>query len=229
MPAEFAGILTGVLLIGTILLDRFSKTATGVKKVAATEEEFEVKNSQVGFICGAILLTGLIIAGSNWMLFGSLKQGNAGVSTGNSAARSHQMARKNCYRNDAESKRRPVFYFSCKKGADEAAKELGAELLWDGPTDLDPAKQNEVVEAWITSGVDAIAVSVENKEAISTVLKKAKDKGIKVVTWDADANKDARDYLINQATPQGIGETLMDEAARILGGKGEFAIVTASL
>ena len=121
------------------------------------------------------------------------------------------------------------YFISCKKGADEAAKELGAELLWDGPTDLDPAKQNEVVEAWITRGVDAIAVSVENKEAISTVLKKAKDKGIKVVTWDADANKDARDFLINQATPQGIGETLTDEAARILGGKGEIAIVTASL
>ena len=38
------------------------------------------------------------------------------------------------------------YFISCKKGAEEAAKELGAELLWDGPTDLDPAKQNEVVE-----------------------------------------------------------------------------------
>lgn len=121
------------------------------------------------------------------------------------------------------------YFISCRKGAEEAAKELGAELLWDGPTDLDPAKQNEVVEAWITRGVSAIAVSVENKEAISTVLRKAKAKGIKVVTWDADAEKDARDFLINQATPQGIGETLADEAARILGGKGEFAIITASL
>jgi rhamnose transport system permease protein len=121
------------------------------------------------------------------------------------------------------------YFISCKKGAEEAAKELGAELLWDGPTDLDPAKQNEVVEAWITRGVDVIAVSVENKEGISTVLRKAREKGIKVVTWDADAEKNARDYLINQATPQGIGETLMDETARIMGGKGEFAIITASL
>jgi rhamnose transport system permease protein len=121
------------------------------------------------------------------------------------------------------------YFISCQAGAEEAAKELGAELLWDGPTDLDPAKQNEVVEAWITRGVDAIAVSVENKEGISTVLRKAKAKGIKIITWDADANKDARDFLINQATPQGIGYTLTDEAARILNGKGEFAIITASL
>jgi rhamnose transport system permease protein len=72
-------------------------------------------------------------------------------------------------------------------------------------------------------------VSVENREAISTVLRKARAKGIKVVTWDADAEKDARDFFVNQATPQGIGTTLMDEAARIMGGKGEFAIITASL
>jgi rhamnose transport system substrate-binding protein len=121
------------------------------------------------------------------------------------------------------------YFISCRKGAEEAAKELGAELIWDGPTELDPAKQNEVVEAWITRGVDVIAVSVENKEGISTVLRKAREKGIKVITWDADAEKDARDFLVNQATPQGIGETLTDEAARIMGGKGEFAIVTASL
>jgi rhamnose transport system substrate-binding protein len=85
------------------------------------------------------------------------------------------------------------------------------------------------VEAWITRGVDAIAVSVENEVAISTVLRKARERGIKVLTWDADAQKDARDFFINQATPQGIGYTLTDEAARILGGKGEFAIITASL
>jgi rhamnose transport system permease protein len=107
--------------------------------------------------------------------------------------------------------------------------EVGADLLWDGPTDLDPAKQNEVVEAWITRNVDVIAVSVENEVAISTVLRKAREKGIKVVTWDADAQKDARDFFINQATPQGIGWTLVDEAARILNGKGDFAIITASL
>src|SRR5205085_3784063 len=59
--------------------------------------------------------------------------------------------------------------------------------------------------------------------------RKAKERGIKVVTWDADSEKDARDFLINQATPQGIGYTLTDEAARIMGGKGDFAIITASL
>ena len=77
--------------------------------------------------------------------------------------------------------------------------------------------------------MDVIAVSVENKEAISTVLRKARGKGIKVVTWDADAEKDARDVFVDQATPEGIAAVLLEHTSRLLGGKGSFAIVTASL
>ena len=77
--------------------------------------------------------------------------------------------------------------------------------------------------------MNAIAVSVENRQAISTVLRKARQRGVKVVTWDADAEPDARDFFVNQATPEGIGNTLTDEAARIMGGQGDFVIITASL
>jgi rhamnose transport system substrate-binding protein len=122
-----------------------------------------------------------------------------------------------------------AYFISCRKGAEQAAKELGVKLLWDGPTEPDPARQNEIVETWITRGVDVIAVSVENREGLSTALRKAKDKGIKIITWDADAEPDSRDFLINQATPEGIGYTLTDEAAKVLGDKGEFAIITSSL
>ena len=66
-----------------------------------------------------------------------------------------------------------AYFIACRKGAEEAAKELGVKLLWDGPTDPDPAKQNEVIDTWITRGVDVIAVAVENRAGISSVLRKA--------------------------------------------------------
>src|SRR5438105_13019287 len=122
-----------------------------------------------------------------------------------------------------------AYFISCRKGAEEAAKELGVKLLWDGPTDPDPARQNEIIETWITRGIDVLAVAVENRDGLSTSLRRAREKGIRVITWDSDAQPDARDFLINQATPEGIGFTLMDEAARVLRGKGQFAIITASL
>ena len=242
-PAELAGVLTGVLLVGTILIDRLSsrlrarqlgaqpdlanrQSAIGNRQ--SLEEEFEVRNSQIGILSAVILLAALIVAGSNWWSTRSLVRELKGTGSTSATSGSITNGHKPVIALMPKAKGDPYFV-SCKQGADEAAKELGVELLWDGPTDLDPAKQNEVVEAWITRGVDVIAVSVENKVGISSVLRKARERGIKVITWDADAERDARDFLINQATPQGIGYTLTDEAARILNNKGEFAIITASL
>ncbi len=226
-PAELAGILTGVLLIATILLDRLSRREATPRVQTISSEEGEVRNSQVAVLSAVILVAALLVVAGNWFLVRSLRSGSVG-----SAPRGFSVpetpGRKPVIALMPKAKGDPYF-ISCRQGAEEAAKELGVELLWDGPTDLDPAKQNEVVEAWITRGVDVIAVSVENKVGISTVLRKAREKGIKVITWDADAEKDSRDFLINQATPQGIGYALTDEAARILGGKGDFAIITASL
>jgi rhamnose transport system permease protein len=122
-----------------------------------------------------------------------------------------------------------AYFIACRSGAEEAARELGVRLLWDGPTDPDPAAQNAIVDTWITRGVDAIAVAVENREGMAGVLKKARAKGIPVITWDADSTPDAREFFVNQATPAGIARTLVDHAARLLGGKGEYAIITASL
>jgi ABC-type sugar transport system substrate-binding protein len=122
-----------------------------------------------------------------------------------------------------------AYFLSCKAGADKAAKELGVELLFDGPTDNTPAKQNEIVENWITLGVDALAVAADNKEGLSTALRKAQKAGVKVLTYDADALPDARSFFVNQATAQGIGYALMDEAARLCHEEGEFAIITATL
>jgi rhamnose ABC transporter rhamnose-binding protein len=121
------------------------------------------------------------------------------------------------------------YFVTVRKGADAAAAELGAKLLFDGPTNTDAAKQNEIVENWITQEVDVIAAAAENKDGLSSALKKARAKGIKVVTYDSDVNPDARSFFVNQATAQGIGETLMDTAAQLCGEEGEFAIITATL
>ena len=228
-PAELAGILTGTLLVVTILLDRLSKGSGGQTRTDAEVGEGEVKNSQVVALSAVILAAALLVILGNYWSVRSLRQelrdtvGRQSLGGGGKPAEHRPVVAMM-----PKAKGDPYF-ISCRKGAEEAAREAGVELLWDGPTDLDPAKQNEVVEAWITRGVDVISVSVENEVAISTVLRKARQRGIRVVTWDADAQSDARDFFINQATPQGIGYTLVDEAARILGNKGEFAIITASL
>lgn len=121
------------------------------------------------------------------------------------------------------------YFATVEKGARQAAQDAGVELIYDGPTSTDPAKQNEIIEGWINYGVDVIAVACENQQGISPALQAAQKKGIKVVTFDSDANPEARSFFVNQATAEGIGNALMDEAARLTGGEGEFAIITATL
>jgi len=210
LPSELTGVLTGALLVGTIALDRMR--AQGAARAAL--QEVSVKNSQVAVICATILAGALLVSGTNAWLVRSIMP----------ASPVHRVTIAMM----PKAKGDPYFV-SCRAGADEAARELGVDLIWDGPTSLDPARQNELVESWITRKVDVIAVSVVNRAGISTVLRKARARGIRVLTWDADAEPDARDFFVNQATPEGIGDTLTDEAARLTGGTGDFAIITGAL
>ena len=240
LPSEFAGILTGTLLLIAIGLDR-PKTQRRIRTAESHSlpETFHVKNSQVALICVAILVGALMITASNFYLVKSLQRNgknglNASVSPTDVAETG-----LNSIVPKVETKQLTVammpkskgnsYFIACQKGAKEAADKLGIRLIWDGPTEPDPAKQNEIIDTWITRGVDVIAVAAENRFGVASVLRKARERGIKVLTWDADSLPDARDFFVNQATPEGIGQTLMDNAARIMGGKGKFAIITASL
>jgi rhamnose transport system substrate-binding protein/rhamnose transport system permease protein len=231
LPSELAGVLTGTLLLATIALDRFrTHHAVDVYSTARPTsdyaEDIPVKNSQVAVLCAAIIAGALIVAATNIWLVRSVAPAGTPASAQSTGPPSAGPRRVIAMMPKAKG---DPYFVSCRIGAEEAAKALGVELIWDGPTGLDAARQNEVVENWITRKVDLIAVAVENRAGISTVLRKARERGIRVLTWDADAEPDARDFFVNQATAEGIATTLTDEAARLLGGKGEFAIVTGAL
>ncbi len=212
-------------------------------------QELDMKNSQLIALCSVILLAAFIIAGSNREVVQAIRNATIVPSTANAGGKAPDpTGASDAVKQDEQKASSPAsdrnkkitiammpkskgnaYFIACRKGAMEAAAELNVELLWDGPTDPDPAKQNEVIDTWITRGVDCLAIAVENRAGISSVLRKARQRGIKVVTWDSDAEEDARDFFVNQATPEGIGNTLMDQAAKSLNGEGEFAIITASL
>ncbi len=130
-------------------------------------------------------------------------------------------------------KKGPPYFTTCAKGAEQAAKELGdVELIYDGPTDGSPEKAASMVDRWALQGVDVIAVSPNDPEVLGQAMKKARAKGVHVITWDADAAPDAREFMVNQATARDIGYALVDAMAKDLGGaepEGKVAIITASL
>ena len=224
LPSELTGLLTGVLLVTTIALDKARSRSGGDTIAAGFDVEVPMKNSQLAVLCATVLAGAFIVAGTNAWLVHSIAPLSRSADAGAPTVPPHRVTIAMM----PKAKGDPYFV-SCRTGAEEAARELNVDLIWDGPTGLDASKQNELVETWITRRVDVIAVSVESRAGISTVLRKARQRGIRVLTWDADADPDARDFFVNQATPEGIGNALTDEAARITGGTGDFAIITGAL
>jgi rhamnose transport system permease protein len=127
-----------------------------------------------------------------------------------------------------KSTRNPYFE-DCRRGAEEAARDAGFTLLWDGPRDPDAPSQARMIERWVEQGVSAIAVSVEDPARVSPALAAARARGVKVATWDADGTPEARDFTVVPATPESVSHALCWEVARITGGSGECAAITSTL
>lgn len=123
------------------------------------------------------------------------------------------------------------YFDACKVGAEEAAEELGITLLYDGPAQDQATnqKQVDILQGWIAQGVDVIIVSPNDPTAIAPTLKEAQGQGIKVVTFDADAQEDARDLFVNQITAEAAAKGLLDGAAVDLKAKGYGADKPANI
>lgn len=124
---------------------------------------------------------------------------------------------------------RNPYFESCAEGAREAAEERGFTLRWEGPEAPDAAAQAGHVTRWVADGVPVVAVSVEDRLGLSPVLREARRRGVKVLTWDADSDPDARDFTVAPASAEGIAQALAFEVGRSLGGRGEVGIITSTL
>jgi ABC-type sugar transport system substrate-binding protein len=123
-----------------------------------------------------------------------------------------------------------AYFAATAQGMQEAAAELGnVTVTTDAPTEARIERQIEFIDNFITQQPDAIVFAANDPVAISPVLKKALDQGIRVVGYDAGSDEDAREFFVNQATFEAIGKALVDEMVRQVGEEAEVAIVTSSL
>ena len=126
------------------------------------------------------------------------------------------------------------FFDACQRGAEDAARELDVDLIYDGPTEASAENQGSMVEAWVAQGFDVIAVAPNDPESISPKLARAKSSGATVMTWDTDANiaRSGRLLFVNHTPNEGIANTLVDMMVAGVGEdgklKGKFLIVSGT-
>lgn len=121
------------------------------------------------------------------------------------------------------------FFEAANKGAQEAAKELGdVEVIYTGPTTTTAEGQIEVINALIAQKVDAIAVSANDTNALVPALKKAMDRGIKVISWDSGVAPEGRSMHLNPSSNPLIGNMIIKLAADNLPEGGDVAVLSAT-
>ena len=121
------------------------------------------------------------------------------------------------------------FFEAAAEGAEEAAGELGnVEIIYTGPTDTTAEGQIEVINSLIAQGVDAIAISANDPDALVPSLKRAMDRGITVISWDSGVAEGGRQMHLNPSSTPLIGNTIIKLAADHMPDGGEVAILSAS-
>ncbi|HEY64774.1 MAG TPA: rhamnose ABC transporter substrate-binding protein [Caldilineae bacterium] len=120
------------------------------------------------------------------------------------------------------------FFEAVNRGAQEAAKELGDEIIFQGPATPTAEGQIEIIDALIAQKVDAIAVSANDPDALVPVGKKAMDAGIVMISFDSGIAPAGRQLHISQADMETIGRVQVQMIAEQIGYEGQIAILSAA-
>jgi rhamnose transport system substrate-binding protein len=113
-------------------------------------------------------------------------------------------------------------------GGMAAIKEFKGQGKVVGPSDAGASSQVSYINTLTTQREDAIVIAANDANALVPYLKKAMSQGIKVVTFDSDTAPDGRQLFVNQANAESIGRGQIQLVSKLMGGEGEFAILSAT-
>ena len=121
------------------------------------------------------------------------------------------------------------YFDTANNGAQEAAKELGVKVLYQGPAAADATQQIQLINSLIAQKVNGMAISADDSDALVPTGKDAIAAGIPVISFDSAIGKDGRVLHINQAVLHDIGAIEIKMAMDVAGADGgKIAILSAT-
>jgi ribose transport system substrate-binding protein len=114
-----------------------------------------------------------------------------------------------------------IFWKSIHAGALKAASEDNAEVIWQGPQKEDDRNlQIQVVQNFISRGVNAIALAPLDDQALAKPVENAVKRGIKVVIIDSAIKTDLYSSFVATDNYAG-GKLCAKRLSEVMGGKGK--------
>jgi simple sugar transport system substrate-binding protein len=115
-----------------------------------------------------------------------------------------------------------------EEGVKQYAADSGNNAVQTGPAQADAAQQLKVVQDTLAANPDAIAVVPFDPATLEPVFKEALDRGIKVITHEAD-NQVNTLYDIEAFDNMAFGGQLNERLAECMGGEGKWTVFVGSL
>ena len=124
-----------------------------------------------------------------------------------------------------------ITYFEAARGGVERAGEtLGVNAVFNGPTVADAAEQVSMIQDLISQGINAIAVSANDADALTPVLTQAQEAGIVVIDWDSPADESVVDVSVKEIDYEQFAQYTWDQMVKYMGtDEGEYVILTSTL
>lgn len=120
------------------------------------------------------------------------------------------------------------FFKTIQMGMNAAAEAAGATLL-EGNSDSKPEKEISLIDTYIARGVDAIVISPVSKVASIPALKRAKDKGIFIVTYNSTIDDPSIPISYLNSKQRDLGNTTGQLAAKFIADKMGGSVKVATL
>ena len=106
-------------------------------------------------------------------------------------------------------------YFSTAQlGAEEAAEELDGEAVRQAPSVTTADAQIEIINTLVTQQVDVIAIAGNDANALAPALQRARDQGVRVISYDSDVAPEARTLFVNQVDSDTVAAQMLDSMSR---------------
>jgi rhamnose transport system substrate-binding protein len=112
------------------------------------------------------------------------------------------------------------------RGGKLALTKIGSKQVVSSGTQDTAAAQQPSIQAAIQAHADGIVIAANDPEAVCPALRQAMSAGVAVIAFDSDSN--CRQLFINQADTEVIGRSQIQLLGKLMGFKGQFAILSAA-
>ncbi len=115
-------------------------------------------------------------------------------------------------------------------GFQETCEELGCTVTFSAPATAEATAQIPFIQEQVQRGIDVLAIQPNSVDALNSILDDVRAKGILVITTNNDitGNESHRDAAVISVDFDKTGMQMLDRVYDYLGGKGKFAILSAT-